>query len=993
MRFLLSDSVGGIRTTILCNQENFILRDNSYKLRQAFPDHLLLINPAVKKDLTQGRPSNGMFIALPSNIKDNVTDVSPGFWRIQAVKIQFKTSSTLLINSYFPTDPQRPGADAAELMETLGCIKHLVNQHAPSSILWAGDINSDFSRHSDHSLAVQDALGDLGLLVAWNKFGADFSCSHELLGQTFTSLLDHFFWSSKFSNSVTDAGILHIPGNMSDHEPIYCTFNSTLIEDQLCKPINVKPRPKWGQASLDEKQAFNDNLELQLSEISIPETVSDCNDLHCQDPNHKEDLDQYTLAVLEAIQAAAEESLPSPVYQANKKRKVIPGWVSEVKPYRDNAFFWHQIWKSCGRPINTEIHRIMKNTRNVYHFQFRKCKKAEEKIKRDNLLNACMGNGGDIFKQIKALRKSAVPTATSIDGVTQDIPEYFGKIYGELYNSAEDAARLSEVNARADSKVTESDKLMLSKITPEILKQACKNLKPGKSDPIHSFSSDCFRNAPDSLYHHLAQVLKCCTVHSHVTLVLLLSTLVPLVKDKLGSMNTSKNYRSVAISSILLKIFDWVVIILDGESLGLSELQFAYQAGCSTVMCTWAALETIDYFLRNGSEVFTCATDMSKAFDLTLHSLMFDKMLDKGVSPIFVRLLIHIYSHQVANVRWNGEHSSHFPVRNGCGQGKVLAAIAYCVYCEELFETLQRRHSGCWVRGYYRGIFGYSDDNWVLAPSLSALQDILRTCEEFAASHNLKFSTDPDPGKCKTKCMAFLKKSRDLPPMFLCGNPLPWVDSLKHLGTRITNKIDGCQLDLKQKTAEYINRTCSLNQEFKFAHPDSKIKVNSIYNCHFSGSQVWDLFSPGFTRLESTFNQSIKIMADLPYATHRYLVGHMAGGHMLTKIIRNYLGFIKRVKESPKYVMKQLLSLASDDVRSVTGSNLRNILLWTKVMKVEDLHPNVMNSIQYHSIDEHQMWRIGLIHELVSIKYGHLSPPDGWTELDFQDILDITCTQ
>ena len=64
--------------------------------------------------------------------------------------------------------------------------------------------------------------------------------------------------------------------------------------------------------------------------------------------------------------------------------------------------------------------------------------------------------------------------------------------------------------------------------------------------------------------------------------------------------------------------------------------------------------------------------------------------------------------------------------------GKVLAAIAYCMYCEELFETLRRRHSGCWVRGYYRGIFGYSDDNWVLAPSLSALQDILKTCEEFA---------------------------------------------------------------------------------------------------------------------------------------------------------------------------------------------------------------------------------------------------------------------
>ena len=94
-------------------------------------------------------------------------------------------------------------------------------------------------------------------------------------------------------------------------------------------------------------------------------------------------------------------------------------------------------------------------------------------------------------------------------------------------------------------------------------------------------------------------------------------------------------------------------------------------------MCTWAALETVDYFLKNGIEVYTCATDMSKAFDLTLHSLMFTKMLEAGLSPIYVRLLIYIYVHQLANVRWNGEHSSTFTVKNVCGQGKVLAAIAY----------------------------------------------------------------------------------------------------------------------------------------------------------------------------------------------------------------------------------------------------------------------------------------------------------------------------
>ena len=53
MKFLLSNSVTGNRVPILCNQENFMLRENAFKLRQALPDYQLLINPAVKKDLTR----------------------------------------------------------------------------------------------------------------------------------------------------------------------------------------------------------------------------------------------------------------------------------------------------------------------------------------------------------------------------------------------------------------------------------------------------------------------------------------------------------------------------------------------------------------------------------------------------------------------------------------------------------------------------------------------------------------------------------------------------------------------------------------------------------------------------------------------------------------------------------------------------------------------------------------------------------------------------
>ena len=100
-----------------------------------------------------------------------------------------------------------------------------------------------------------------------------------------------------------------------------------------------------------------------------------------------------------------------------------------------------------------------------------------------------------------------------------------------------------------------------------------------------------------------------------------------------------------------------------------------------------------------------------------------------------------------------------------------------------------------------RGIRIYSNNNWALAPLLTSLQDMILIMEEYATSHNLKFSTDPNTQKCKTKCLAYLKKPRELQSMKLCGNPLPWVDTVKHLGITVTNIIEGCQKKTMSKRA------------------------------------------------------------------------------------------------------------------------------------------------------------------------------------------------
>ena len=88
-----------------------------------------------------------------------------------------------------------------------------------------------------------------------------------------------------------------------------------------------------------------------------------------------EAVDWLTTEILDAIQSAAEETIPCPKAaesSSNKRAKITPGFNERVKHHKDTALFRHSIWKSAGRPINTELHNIMKKTRNVYHMEYKR---------------------------------------------------------------------------------------------------------------------------------------------------------------------------------------------------------------------------------------------------------------------------------------------------------------------------------------------------------------------------------------------------------------------------------------------------------------------------------------------------------------------------------------------------------------------------------------------------------------------------------------------
>ena len=134
------------------------------------------------------------------------------------------------------------------------------------------------------------------------------------------------------------------------------------------------------------------------------------------------------------------------------------------------------------------------------------------------------------------------------------------------------------------------------------------------------------------------------------------------------------------------------------------------------------------------------------------------------------------------NLGWSGRFSFSFSVKNGVRQGAVSSPILFGIYIDKLIKLLRNSGLGCTIGSFYYGVQVYADDIILLCPSRLGLQAMIKICEKFAAENNLKFSTNVDPVKSKTKCIHFSKQNIELAKITLNGDQLPWVDSANMLG-------------------------------------------------------------------------------------------------------------------------------------------------------------------------------------------------------------------
>ena len=250
------------------------------------------------------------------------------------------------------------------------------------------------------------------------------------------------------------------------------------------------------------------------------------------------------------------------------------------------------------------------------------------------------------------------------------------------------------------------------------------------------------------------------------------SVIIPIIKNKSGDFTDKNNYRPIALSSIISKVFEHTIVIRLENYLWTNDNQFGFKSGHSTDLCIYALTEFIEYYKSRSTSVYVAFLDACKAFDKISHWTLFKKLIERHVPLYLVVILCYWYQHQEMTVRWGHCISNSFNVINGIRQGGVSPPQLFNVYIDGLSDILNKSTIGGSLGGKRINHLLYADVLCTVSLSSAGLQQLLSICDQYCASHSITFNVR------KSVCMFFkskINKLCDNIPIVLTGNNIDFV--------------------------------------------------------------------------------------------------------------------------------------------------------------------------------------------------------------------------
>ena len=371
--------------------------------------------------------------------------------------------------------------------------------------------------------------------------------------------------------------------------------------------------------------------------------------------------------------------------------------------------------------------------------------------------------------------------------------------------------------------------------------------------------------------------------------------------------------------------------------------------------------------------MYMLSLDATKAFDKVQYTKLFNILIEREICPLIIRLLLAIYSVSSAIVKWNNVKSDYFYINNGVKQGGVISAPLFALYVNPLLIRLQNCKQGCYMGNICANAFAYADDFIILAPTCTALNNIIVICEDYAKEYKVSYNPD--------KCTLLIFTSKEFYEfyfnnvnIFICGTKVMNLKSENHLG-HIFNSTNNL-IDIQQVIRDIKVRTTVILNQFRCLSWQARVTLfisqcSSLYGC-----PLWNLDDPNVDKLCTAWKVCCRRIIGLKPDARYNLLHHLMNSLPIRDIIMYRMlcfyksGIHHENVTIAKFFKNSLLSNSSYAIMNV-NTILRHLKLDYSYVYTEYKKDRL--KALFHNNMSKPDWRISMLTELLDINDNLLS--------------------
>ena len=290
--------------------------------------------------------------------------------------------------------------------------------------------------------------------------------------------------------------------------------------------------------------------------------------------------------IVSILQSAAEICVPQ------RRKKFYKFWWDEDLDYLKQASIdSNKLWKAAGKPRNGPIFDRRQSCRLLYRKRLREEQRNETLHYTNELHDALIAKNGAAFWKCWKSKFNSSSRCEQVDGCTdkETIANNFVNYFKEIY-SCNNLSRAQELENEYNELRASYSGLPLPcelKFDTELVSSVLSKLKRGKAADFVSLSAEHLLFGHPVLPVVLSKLFNLILICNYIPQGFKVSYIVPIPKPKdIVSKSVSyENFRGIAISPIISKVFEHCFLSRFQSLLVTSSNQFSFKQGSGCNNC------------------------------------------------------------------------------------------------------------------------------------------------------------------------------------------------------------------------------------------------------------------------------------------------------------------------------------------------------------------------------------------------------------------------